>query len=358
LGGDEFAVLVEDLTDAGDVTIVAERVLAGLRTPFLVDGKEVVTDASVGIAIADMAFEGVSPDDLLRNADLALYAAKGKGKSRYAVFDASMEATVVERLELETAMRQGLERGEFEVYYQPIVSLGTGSTVEVEALVRWNHPARGLIGPASFIPLAEENGFIVPLGQFVLETACRDVRQWQTTLPGCADLGVAVNLSARQFQHPSLFEDIDRALQESGLPPNCLCLEITESVAMEHPETTTAALQLLKLWGTKVAIDDFGTGYSSLSYLKRFPVDVLKIDRSFVDGLDDGGHDTAIVRAIVALAQSLDVRVTAEGLETEGQWRHLVGSGAECGQGYLISPPVPRQTMTALLDRHALRPAA
>jgi diguanylate cyclase (GGDEF)-like protein len=347
LGGDEFAILVPRAQSMDAIVGIARQVLAKMEGPFDLSERELSIRTSIGIAAN--ANTG-APDDLLRNADLALYAAKTKGKSRYAVFDASMERRALERLDLESAMRQGLERGEFEVYYQPIVSLSTGRTIEVEALVRWNYPGRGLIGPARFIPLAEETGFIVPLGQFVLETACRDVRLWQTQFPAYADLGVAVNLSGRQFQHPGLFEDIDRALKDSGLPPDSLCLEITESVAMEHPETTTAALQLLKLWGTRVAIDDFGTGYSSLSYLKRFPVDTLKIDRSFVEGLGRSGHDAAIVRAVVALASSLGMHVTAEGIESEVQRQYLAATGAERGQGYLFSRPVPRDELETMLN--------
>ncbi|MBV8717391.1 MAG: EAL domain-containing protein [Chloroflexi bacterium] len=356
LGGDEFAVLVPGADSMNALVAMARQVLGALERPFDLSGRELPIRASIGIAASSPDVR--SPDDLLRNADLALYAAKAKGKSRYAVFDASMERNALERLELEASMRQGLERGEFEVYYQPIVSLLDSRIIEVEALVRWNHPIRGLVAPSNFIPLAEETGIIVPLGQFVLETACRDVRSWQTRFAGCAELGVSVNLSGRQFQHPSLFEDIDRALQDSGLPPDSLCLEITESVAMEHPEATAAALELLKLWGTRVAIDDFGTGYSSLSYLKRFPVDALKIDQSFVEGLGGSGHDSAIVRAIVALARSLGMQVTAEGIESEVQRQYLAGTGADRGQGYLFSRPVPRDQLAAMLESVAQARAA
>jgi EAL domain-containing protein (putative c-di-GMP-specific phosphodiesterase class I) len=305
--------------------------------------------ASIGIALAPV--ESTDPDDVLRKADLALYAAKGNGKSRFAVFDSSMERNALERLELETALRLGLERGEFRVLYQPIVSLASGQIVEVEALVRWEHPQRGLIPPAAFIPVAEETGLIVPLGQLVLEAACRQARQWQTQYPSAHALSVAVNLSARQFQHPRLVADIDRALREAGLASQLLKLEITESVAMQDADSTARTLDRLKVLGIKVAIDDFGTGYSSLSYLKRFPVDALKIDRSFVDGLGEDSQDTAIVQSIVALAKSLGVGVTGEGVETATQASELRALGCDRGQGYLFSKPVPAVALGDLLAR-------
>jgi diguanylate cyclase (GGDEF)-like protein len=345
LGGDEFAVLVPGIVSVDEITAIARQILDVLQRPLVLVGRELRIRASIGIATAGR--EMPDPDDLLRNADLALYAAKANGKSRFAVFDSSMERKAFERLELESAMRRALERGEFVVHYQPIVRLGDGRTVEVEALVRWNHPERGLMPPAAFIHLAEETGLIVPLGQFVLETACSQVRAWQEHWPSAADLALSVNLSGRQFQHPGLVEDIERALRQSGLAPECRSLEITESVAMERPDATATTLDCLKRAGVRLAIDDFGTGYSSLSYLKRFPVDILKIDRSFVDGLGEDAHDTAIVRAIVALARSLGVRVTGEGVETDVQRRHLVASGADRGQGYLFARPVPAGELTA-----------
>ena len=337
LGGDEFALLVPNLASVDEAVEVAERVLRALDTPMSVAGRELRVRASIGIALAPV--ESVDPDDVLRKADLALYAAKGNGKARFAVFDASMERNALERLELETALRLALERGEFRVLYQPIVALDSGQIVEVEALVRWEHPERGLISPAAFIPVAEDTGLIVPLGQFVLETACRQARQWQTQYAGAHGLSVAVNLSARQFQHPRLVADIDRALREAGLAPHQLKLEITESVAMQDADSTARTLDRLKVLGIKVAIDDFGTGYSSLSYLKRFPVDALKIDRSFIEGLDDP-HDAAIVQSVIVLAKTLGLSVTAEGIETPGQRLRLEQLGCTLGQGYLFGRPL------------------
>ncbi|MBA2451180.1 MAG: EAL domain-containing protein, partial [Chloroflexi bacterium] len=346
-GGDEFTVLVEDVADGVEAMAVAERIGETLRAPISLDGHEVFPSASIGIAISTVGVD--DPDSLLRNADLAMYRAKTGGKSRCEVFDLSMNAGVMERLELEGDLRRAMARGELELHYQPIKSLASGRIVEVEALLRWTHPLRGSIPPDQFVPLAEETGLIVPLGQWVLETACRQAQLWQAEVPGRLAPIMSVNLSARQFQHRTLVEDIDRVLRETGLDPRQLTLEITESVVMHDAESTAATLRRLKGLGIGLAIDDFETGYSSLSYLKRFPVDTLKIDRSFVDGLGDEGHDTAIVHSVIALAKSLHLAVTAEGIETAAQLEHLQRLGCDRGQGFYFSAAVPPERLSALL---------
>jgi EAL domain-containing protein (putative c-di-GMP-specific phosphodiesterase class I) len=255
----------------------------------------------------------------------------------------------MERLEVETDLRQALERQEFRVYYQPIVSLADGRIVELEALVRWQHPERGLVQPGAFIPIAEETGLIVPLGQWVLEQACQQARMWQDASPANKSLVMSVNLSARQFQHPMLVADIERAVRQSRLDPRSLKLEITESVVMQDVESTLATLHALKALGIQLAIDDFGTGYSSLTYLKRFPIDTLKIDRSFVDGLGQDAQDTAIVRSVVALAKTLNLSVTGEGVETVEQQTHLEGLGCDLAQGFMFARPSPPELLDAVL---------
>jgi EAL domain-containing protein (putative c-di-GMP-specific phosphodiesterase class I) len=266
------------------------------------------------------------------------------------MFDPSMEARALERLEVETDLRHALDRHELRVFFQPVVDLESGHVNEVEALVRWDRPGRGIVSPTAFIPIAEETGLIVQIGQWVLEEACRWANRWQTYSASQQPLVVSVNLSARQFQHPELLADIERALRETGLDPRLLKLEITESVVMQDAEATIQTLQALKALGIRVAIDDFGTGYSSLSYLKRLPVDTLKIDRSFVNGLGHDAQDTAIVDSVVALARTLRLSVTGEGVETQAQARHLRQLGCERGQGFLFSVPLPPASIERLLE--------
>ena len=278
-----------------------------------------------------------------------MYRAKTNGKARWELFDDTLEVQAMERLDVETDLRQALEREEFRVYYQPIVSLADGRIVELEALVRWQHPERGLVPPAAFIPIAEETGLIVPLGQWVLEQACQQARTWQATSAANTSLVMSVNLSARQFQHPTLVADIERAIRQAGLDPRTLKLEITESVVMQNVERTLETLYALKALGIQLAIDDFGTGYSSLTYLKRFPIDTLKIDRSFVDGLGQDAQDTAIVRSVVALAKTLNLSVTGEGVETAEQQLQLEALGCDLGQGFIFARPAPPELVDALL---------
>jgi EAL domain-containing protein (putative c-di-GMP-specific phosphodiesterase class I) len=318
-----------------------------LRKPVHVAGHDVLVSASIGIADAHDSPGGA--DELLRNADMAMYAAKGHGRDCVERFAPSMYATVRERLELTADLHRALDQGEFRVFYQPIVELGTSQICEVEALVRWQHPERGLIQPDTFIPLAEETGLIVPIGRWVLEEACRQGRIWQTGLPIGSSLVVGVNLSGRQFGDPNLVADVTRVLRETTLEPSTLKLEITESVAMQDATRAEATMHALKKLGVQLAIDDFGTGYSSLQYLKRFPVDTLKIDKSFVDGLGSDEQDTAIVQSIVALAKTLRLDVTGEGIETAVQQAQLRLLAVERGQGYLFARPQPAEVVGRLL---------
>jgi diguanylate cyclase (GGDEF)-like protein/PAS domain S-box-containing protein len=348
LGGDEFTVLLEGLPGSSGAVTVAERINDILSAPIHHRGHTVFVGASIGIAVSLPG--GDRPDDLLRKADVAMYRAKSGGRGRHSVFDASLEGDPLERLELETDLHQALERGEFRVFYQPIVSLHDGEIRATEALLRWQHPRRGLLGPSEFISVAEETGLIVPLGQWVLEEACRQVRQWQLEYPKPIPITVAVNLSARQFQHPELVNDIARALLDSGLDPRRLSLEITESVVMEDTAGAVAKLDLIRNQGVQLAIDDFGTGYSSLSYLKHFKVHTLKIDRVFVDGIDRDQYNTAIIQSVIALAAALGIRVTAEGIETPAELAHLQALGCYGGQGFLFGRPVPAAAFETLLS--------
>ena len=351
-GGDEFALLIEDVDGEPGAVMVAERIAHSFHEPILLEAREVFVGASVGIVISKPR-RGDGPDGLLRNADLAMYRAKATGRGRHVVFDATMQRGAIERLELESDLRRALDRDEFRVYYQPIVNLVDQRVTEVEALVRWEHPTRGLILPMDFIPIAEETGLIVPLGQWVLEHACRQARVWQDryTREGVPPLVLSVNLSARQFRNAALVDDIKQALATTGLDPRTLKLEITESTVMDDANAAIAVLEELKALGIRIAIDDFGTGYSSLGYLRRLPVDTLKIDRSFVNGLGADPQTTAIVRSVVALAKSLQLSVTGEGVETVAQQSQLAQLGCDRGQGYLYSRPVTATDLDAILER-------
>jgi predicted signal transduction protein with EAL and GGDEF domain len=317
LGGDEFVILLEHLADEAESVATAERITDQFGRPFKIGGREFAITTSVGIALGDAAVE--RPDNMLRNADIAMYRAKSTGRGGYVVFDASMHDKTMARMELETDLGQALERRELRVDYQPIVMLASGRVEELEALVRWQHPRRGLLGPGEFIPIAEDTGLIVPIGQWVLEQACLQLAIWQDQFPSERPLTVSVNLSPRQFQQPHLVEQVKHALEDSGLKPGSLKLEITEGVIMHDVEATIPKLWKLKELGVQLAIDDFGTGYSSLAYLKRLPLDILKIDKSFVRGIGEDVEDTAIVRAIISMAQSLNLTVTGEGVETGEQ---------------------------------------
>jgi diguanylate cyclase (GGDEF)-like protein len=338
LGGDEFTVLIEDIADETESVQVAERVQKELSVPFTLSGREVFTTVSMGIAPSATGYERA--EDILRDADTAMYRAKSMGKARYEIFDKAMHARAINLLQMETDMRRALERDEFILHYQPIVALDNFSLRGFEALVRWQHPERGFISPMDFIPVAEETGMIVQLGEWVMREACRQMHQWQKCFPLEEPLFVTVNLSSKQFTQATLISTFAMILQETGVKPQSVKLEITESVVMENVDTATEMLRQLRGLGVKLAIDDFGTGYSSLSYLHRFPIDTLKIDRSFVTRMSENNENVEIVRTIVVLAQNLGMDVVAEGVETNEQLVILQKLGCENGQGYFFSKPV------------------
>ncbi len=347
LGGDEFGLLLTQLTDPRDAGVVAEKILRAFSRPFRIDMHEVFSSPSIGIAV--FPADGTSCEALLKNADAAMYQAKDE-RGTYRYFTPELNALAVRRLELEGAIRRGLERREFRLHYQPQVDLETGVVVGVEALIRWHHPQRGLVPPAEFIPLAEETGLIVSLGQFVLSQACQDACRWNVRDSQAPR--VAVNVSARQFRHGDILRSVGSALGASGLDPSRLELELTESVLMKDVERAVTSLRELKAPGVGLAIDDFGTGYSSLSYLKRFAIDALKIDRSFVRDIAESPDAAAIVTAIIAMARRLRLRVIAEGVENEGQRRFLLENGCKVGQGYYFAAPMPQEELLQYLKRH------
>lgn len=356
LGGDEFVVMLDPCETAGSANEVAERIIAVLKSPTDIEGHSIVALASIGVAFNSE--HGMRASDVLRNADTAMYHAKANGKSRYVVFDQTMNDSANERLRLEGDLRVAIERGELELYYQPIVDLDSGQMREVEALLRWHHAEYGLIGPAKFIPIAEESGLIIQIGAWVLRDGCRQLAIWQKEMGSRSELGLSINLSTRQFQDPALFDDIQQALAEFDIDPQCLKLEITESMMMRDTDKAVETLHRLKRLGVKIAIDDFGTGYSSLAYLKSLPIDVLKIDRAFVTNLRSDGPDNAIVRSIIALAKSLDLAVTAEGIETAAQEGELKALECSNGQGYLFSKPVPQAEISVFLATRQIAAAA
>jgi diguanylate cyclase (GGDEF)-like protein/PAS domain S-box-containing protein len=350
LGGDEFTILMESIGGVDDAVLVAERIADALQQPFTLNGQEVFMTTSVGIAVSYDG--GDSPEDLLRDADVAMYRAKIKGRAQHEVFDPDMNARAMERLTLETDLWQAIGRGELRVHYQPKMDLRSGQIVGVEALVRWQHPQHGLVPPGDFISLAEETGIILNIGQWVLREACLQACRWVEQELSATPLQMSVNLSVRQLQQPNLADEVAAVLAETGLAPHLLKLEITESVIMGDAEHTIAMLRDLKALGVHLAIDDFGTGYSSLSYLRRFPMTTLKIDRSFISNLGVDREDTEIVRAIISLAQTLGLNVTAEGVETAAQMEQLQALGCDWGQGYFFSRPLATDAMNALLTHH------
>jgi diguanylate cyclase (GGDEF)-like protein/PAS domain S-box-containing protein len=349
LGGDEFALLLEGLDRAGDAEVVAARIAELLQAPFTVHGKELFVRTSIGIAVAER--EAATAEDLLRHADVAMYHAKAQGKGGYAMFEPTMLRTASERLQLEGDLRRALDGQEFRLHYQPIVDLADERTVGFEALLRWQHPRSGLVPPATFIPIAEEIGLIVPLGRWVLREACRQLREWQDRCPDMS-LSMSINVSSRQFRDPDLLDDVAAALADHRLSPKSVTLELTESVLLENTEQTVLRLRELRNLGVKLAIDDFGTGYSSLSYLQSFPVDVLKIDRSFMHQAGAEATDrSALITAIVTLARLLKLDTVAEGIERIDQALQLRALGCDRAQGYYFARPADVLTIEALLDK-------
>lgn len=346
-GGDEFVVLIDEVSDVEDATRAAELLLGCLESPFVTSKGDFLVTASIGITMGQGDYS--SPESLLRDADTAMYHAKNSGRARYKVFEPDMNANVVKRLKMERDLRLALNREQLRVHYQPKVSLESGEITGMEALVRWEHPERGLISPEQFISLAEETDLIIPLGLWVLREACRQTQVWKQQYPDSTPLTVSVNLSVRQFRQPDLAEKIAETLEETGLKPDSLALELTESVVQNDARTVLDTLRELKSLGVQIEIDDFGTGYSSLSYLKQFPVDTLKVDKSFVSGLEESLEELAITRVVVDLSHTLGMRAVAEGVETSEQLLQLREMGCDMAQGYYFAKPLPNEEMANLL---------
>jgi len=347
LGGDEFAIFLDHLKQIGDATEAAARIQKQLLSPFALDGHEVFTSASIGIALNLLPED--QPEDILRNADTTMYRAKERGRGRFELFDKGIQERKASRFQLEADLRQALARDEFRVHYQPIISLDSWRITGFEALLRWEHPGQGFISPMKFIPAAEETGAIVPIGLWVLGEACSQLRDWQELFPSDPPLTVSVNLSGKQFSQPGLVEAINHILIKTGIEARCLKVEITESAIIENLESATATLKQLKMLGIQISLDDFGTGYSSLSYLHRFPIDTLKIDRSFVTRMNLP-KNSEIIRTIVDLANNLGMDVIAEGVETREQIIQLTGMKCEYVQGYLLSKPIDGEAMRGLIE--------
>jgi diguanylate cyclase (GGDEF)-like protein/PAS domain S-box-containing protein len=352
LGGDEFAVLLEETRDVTEALQVAERVGTAFARPFVLAGKEVFVTSSIGIARTE---HGETSDELVRNADLAMYVAKQRGKGQSVLFEPRMHAAALQLLDMQADLSRAIDLDEFFLVYQPIVELATGHVIGAEALVRWRSPERGVVPPGVFIPLAEDTGLIVAIGRWVLRRACREARRW--TEERRVPVRISVNLSGRQLQSQEIVEDVRQALEESGLDASQLVLELTESMAMQNTDLTMARLTALKALGVAIAIDDFGTGYSSLSYLQRFPVDILKIDKAFVDVVEQGADGSVLATAIVGLSETLRMTAVAEGIETESQRQKLLSLGCEFGQGYLFAPALSTEEFWPLLLSRGARAA-
>lgn len=350
LGGDEFTILLNRCGDIDEVASVAERLQHKISQPFRIDNYEVFTTASIGIIMSNNTRR--APEDFLRDADAAMYRAKESGKARYEIFDRDMHVRNMNLLQVEMDLRHAVERREFEVLFQPIVALDSGSIREFEALIRWRHPKHGLVGPNEFVHVAEETGLIIPIGKWILEESCRQIVRWQENFEH--PLSISVNLSAKQLMHPNLTQYVAAILTETRLDPRQLKLEVTETNVMEHSERALAVLNALDKLGISLSTDDFGTGYSSLSYLQRFPFDRLKIDRSFVDKMDEGEKSIAIVKTILMLGENLGIEVVAEGIETEAQLETLRSLGCRLGQGYLFSRPVEASAIEEMLRQVTL----
>jgi len=356
-GGDEFGILVDRLADEDEAVAIANRVAGAFSAPYSMGGADHFVTASIGIAVArPTGREPLEPELLIRDADAAMYRAKERGRGRCEVFDAAMRARAVRRLQTERELRHALDRDELELHYQPVVALASGEIVGLEALVRWNHPERGLLDPGEFVSIAEDSGLIEPIGRWVQDTACRQALSWHELRPDQRPLDVAVNLSARQVAHSDLAGQVREVLARTGLDPVNLRLEVTESVLVEESASATATLEALSELGVRLVLDDFGTGYSSLAYLNRFPFDALKIDRSFVDGLGLEQERTAIVEAVIGMARALSLDAIAEGVESEDQLSELRRLGCDYAQGHLFSRPLAPDKVTALLRAGGLEP--
>lgn len=347
-GGDEFVILLEDITEYKDALRVAEWIHKKLSQSFELNGHNVFITTSIGIVLSSDGYE--RPEDLIRDADIAMYSAKANGKARHEIFDPSMRTRIMDRLALEAELRQALERNELRVYYQPIVSLTTGEMTGLEALVRWNHPVRGLLMPSAFLPLAEETGLIIQIDHWVLREACRQVRAWKDHISSAHSLSISVNFSGKQINQPDLVEVVLSIIEETGLDPRCLKLEMTENSIMENSEQTIEVFSRLRSAGIQVQVDDFGVGYSSLNYLSHFPVDALKIDQNFVSIMQEDNNQLKIVQAILILTERLGVGAIAEGIETYAQLAQLKSLGCQFGQGYLVSMPLEPGSVSQLLE--------
>ena len=345
--GDKFGIILSDLLSREEATAFADRLAKRLSEPYTLDGRQVFTSAKIGIAYGNSKYP--EAEDILRDADIAMYYAKDN-EENYVIFDQKMHIRAVTRLQLETDLRFAIERNEFELYYQPIISLDTATLSGFEALVRWNHPQRGLVPPNEFIPISENTGLIIPMTVQILHQACNQVVKWQERSRSEKPLSVAVNLSGKHFGHPALVEQITTVIAESGIDPASLKLELTESAVMDNAETAILMLKQIKETGVQISIDDFGTGYSSLSYLHRFPIDLLKVDRSFVSAMEENTENGEIVRTVIALAKALNLKVVAEGIESIHQFHQLKILGCEYGQGYLFSKPLPVADIERLLE--------
>lgn len=348
LGGDEFVILLENICDRDQATQIAQRLLVQLQHPIKIAGEEIYSSVSIGIATSMAGYD--KPEDIVRDADMAMYRAKLNGKSRYEIFDSSIHLGAVSQMQIEMDLRRACENNEFALHYQPIVSLISEDIIGFEALVRWNHPTRGLVPPSDFIPVAEETGIILPLGNWILHEACRQMQEWKENYSQPKDLIVSVNLSARQLEQIDLAEQISDVLRETGFDPNCLRLEITESVIMNNAEQAVITVNQLRGLGVRVSIDDFGTGYSSLSYLHRFPVDTLKVDRSFINRIGIDGENAEIVQTIITLAYNLNMDVVAEGVETLEQLNFLRQVNCSYGQGYYYSKPLDKISAGKMIE--------
>lgn len=349
LGGDEFVILLTELVEANEVILVAERILEELKTPFNLGGREIYITTSIGITLSESGH--TRAEDMLRDADIAMYRAKAKGRAQYQVFNQEMHEDASKQLQIETEMRRALEKGEFCLYYQPIVQLESNRLVGVEALVRWNHPTRGTVSPMEFIPAAEENGLILPLGSWILSESCRQLREWQKRNPLASRLTVSINLSFKQFSQLDLVKEVSSIIEKTGVDPRCLKFEVTESHIMENSEIAVAIMNRLREIGAEISLDDFGTGYSSLSYLHRLPIDYLKIDRSFVTRMIESRENAEIIRTIIKLGQNLKMKVIAEGIETPEQLEQLQSLNCEFGQGYLFSKPLESEAAAAFIGQ-------